>query len=254
MRSRKRSGRLTALLVAFALTASPIRLSVAAAESYGAVSEAGARPWIGFGEKDNVYCGIDTDEKLIALTFDDGPHPRYTDEILDLLNKYGVRATFFVVGENAVLYENVLKRISDEGHEIGNHTYTHCCVKQVDRAHIKDEITKTENEIQRITGKRPTVFRPPEGCCNKNVVSCASELGYKLILWTVDPRDWASPPVSAVSDNILHSVKSGAIILCHDYNSNKHTPTPQALRIVIPSLISGGYRFVTISELIASAE
>lgn len=252
MRSRKPARRLSPLCTALVLILSTLCTSVISAEGYKGDEETATRPWIGFGEEDNVYCGIETDEKLIALTFDDGPHPRYTAEILDILKEYGVKATFFAVGENAVLYENVLKRAFDEGHEIGNHTYTHCCVKNADKAHISSEMLKTENEIMRITGKRSELFRPPEGCCNKNVVDCATKSGYKVILWTVDPRDWASPPVSDVSENILRNVKNGSIILCHDYNSNKNTPTPQALRTVIPELLARGYRFVTVSELIAN--
>lgn len=210
-----------------------------------------ARPWIGFGEKDNVYCGIDTEEKLVALTFDDGPHPRYTDVILDILKEYNVRATFFVVGENVDLYSNVLKRVFEEGHEIGNHTYTHSCLKSLSASDISDEMKRTELAVKSVIGDTAVqLFRPPEGCCNKNVVDSAVERGYKVILWTVDPRDWASSPVDTVVDNIMHNVNSGSIILCHDYNSNKHSPTPEAIRTVIPRLLSQGYRFVTVSELI----
>ena len=209
-------------------------------------------PWIGFGREDNVFCGGDTEEKVIALTFDDGPHPRYTDMILDILKEYGIRATFFTVGENAALYPDQLRRIAAEGHEIGNHTYTHADLKKIERSAFIRELSDTERIIEELTGKLPTVFRPPEGCCNKTVVECANERGYITVLWTVDPRDWSSPPAARVAENILRNVRSGSVILCHDYNSNKKSPTPEALRTVIPALIDKGYSFVTVSELLDS--
>ena len=210
----------------------------------------GGAPWIGFGREDNVFCGGDTEEKVIALTFDDGPHPRYTEEILDILKEYGVRATFFVVGENAALYPEQLKRISAEGHEIGNHTYTHADLKRIDKKELMRELSDTENIIYDLTGKRPAVFRPPEGRCNETVVSCANGMGYATVLWTVDPRDWASPPAAEVASVIMKNAKCGSVILCHDYNSNKKCPTPEALKSVLPRLMEKGYSFVTVSELL----
>ena len=210
----------------------------------------GGAPWIGFGREDNVFCGVDTKEKVIALTFDDGPHPRYTDAILDILKEYGVRATFFVVGENAALYPEELKRIAVEGHEIGNHTYTHADLKKIGKASLMRELSDTENIIYELVGKHTSVFRPPEGRCNETVVGCANELGYATVLWTVDPRDWASPPAVEVATEIIKNAKCGSVILCHDYNSNKRSPTPEALRAVIPQLMKNGYSFVTVSELL----
>ena len=214
------------------------------------ITDAGGAPWVGFGREDNVFCGVDTGEKAIALTFDDGPHPRYTDMILDILNEYGIRATFFAVGENVALYGEQIKRIASEGHEIGNHTYSHCSLKKINRDSLMAELTATAEKIKEVTGVAPRIFRPPEGCCNKTVVDCANEMGYATVLWTVDPRDWASPTVSEVAANIEKNVKCGSIILCHDYNSNKKCPTPEALRIVIPKLLADGYSFVTVSELL----
>ena len=213
-------------------------------------TEVGGAPWVGFGREDNVFCGVDTAEKVVAFTFDDGPHPRYTDMILDILAEYGIRATFFVVGENAELYSEQLKRIAAEGHEIGNHTYTHCNLKKISREGLMAELTETEKKIKEVCGVTPKIFRPPEGYCNKTVVDCANGMGYTTVLWTVDPRDWASPSVFTVASNIEKNAKCGSIILCHDYNSNKTCPTPEALRMVIPKLLSAGYSFVTVSELL----
>ena len=228
-----------------------VLLTCAVLLSFSASAHAvGGAPWIGFGREDNVFCGVDTKEKVIALTFDDGPHPRYTDAILDILKEYGIRATFFVVGENAALYSEELKRIAVEGHEIGNHTYTHADLKRIDRASLMRELSDTENIIYELVGERTSVFRPPEGRCNETVVACANQCGYATVLWTVDPRDWASPPAVQVATEIIKNVKCGSVILCHDYNSNKSSPTPEALRAVIPRLIEKGYSFVTVSELL----
>lgn len=228
-----------------------VLLTCAVLLSFSASAHAvGGAPWIGFGREDNVFCGVDTKEKVIALTFDDGPHPRYTDAILDILKEYGIRATFFVVGENAALYHDELKRIADEGHEIGNHTYTHADLKRIDKSALQKELEETERIIESLSGKRPAVFRPPEGKCNETVVECANERGYTTVLWNVDPRDWASPTAKEVSDVILKNAQCGSVILCHDYNSNGRSPTPDALRTVIPMLKAMGYSFVTVSELL----
>ena len=241
--------RVSALSLAFLLSLIAYNGSVSEAKT---LTDTAARPWIGFDESDNVFCSGNTEEKLIALTFDDGPHPKYTKEILDILNEYGVKATFFVIGENAALYRDEIKRISDEGHELGNHTYTHKNTASLSPAELLSELKRTDSEIFGITGTHPRVFRPPEGKCTKAAVSCAAELGYKIILWTVDPRDWACPTVSEMTDNILSNVRAGSILLCHDYNSAKRSPTPAALRRIIPELIERGYGFVTVSELLGA--
>ena len=219
--------------------------------AYSFNASAATRPWIGFSEKDNVFCSGCTEERLIALTFDDGPHPKYTDEILDILNEYDVKATFFVIGENAARYPEKLKRIASEGHEIGNHTYSHRHLSELSRAEFLSELSRADTEIFTHTGIHPVLFRPPEGCCTKITVENAVSLGYKIILWTIDPRDWASPPVSEVTGNVLKHAHAGAILLCHDYNCGKRNPTPEALRQFIPRLREMGYEFVTVSELLS---
>ena len=213
-------------------------------------SRAAALNWVKFGKEDNVYCGADTKEKIIALTFDDGPHPRYTDEVLDVLKKYSVRATFFAIGENVALYPEQLMRAASEGHEIGNHTYTHPSLKKMSAEDLKAELVKAEKAIESVTGEKPRLFRPPEGCCNKTVVECANQLKYTTVLWSVDPRDWSSPPVESMVANVMNNVRGGAILLFHDYNSSRRSPTPAALGQIIPALIDRGYSFVTVSELL----
>lgn len=210
----------------------------------------GIQTWGGFGRQDNVFSCADTEEKILALTFDDGPHPKYTDEILDILVKYNVKATFFVIGKNAERYPKIIKRISDGGHEIGNHTYSHVTAEKVSSEKFKEELYKTHSALRRITGKAPVLFRPPTGHCNAVTVKCATEMDYKLIVWTVDTRDWSHESTQSIVNTVKKRARSGSIVLFHDYISSP-SPTPEALRILIPYLLNEGYRFVTVSELLS---
>ena len=138
--------------------------------------------WGGFGRRDNVYSCAETDERIVALTFDDGPHPRFTDEILDILEKYSVKATFFVIGRNAESYRGKLKRIAESGHEIGNHTYSHVTAGKTNAENFALELKKTHEIIKKITGTEPVLFRPPTGYCNTVAVKSAAEMNYKIIV------------------------------------------------------------------------
>lgn len=204
------------------------------------------------GAAEVVYSWHNTDggneEKNIALTFDDGPHPVYTPEILDILSEYGVRATFFTIGENVEYYNDIIGMEAAAGHEIGNHTYSHMNLKKLPYQSVCREIERTERAIYETIEYRTRLLRPPEGAFGNNVCLAAAELDYTVICWSVDTRDWAHTPVADIVDNVLSSVKGGDIILFHDYVSGE-SPTPEALRIIIPELISRGYNFVTVSEL-----
>ena len=159
-----------------------------------------------------VYSGAAGCGKRIAITFDDGPHPRKTAEILDLLAERSVRATFFVVGENAKLYPDLLMRQAAEGHEIGNHTYHHKPMRQCKEGEGKCEITEASDMIKSITGKAPVLFRPPEGSYSPSTVELARACGCDVVLWNVDTRDWAHTPPATIAQNILDSVQAGDII------------------------------------------
>lgn len=203
-----------------------------------------------FASSSNVYRCAMTKEKKIALTFDDGPHYKYTDKILDILEKYGVKATFFVIGENAERHPEKVKRIASLGHEIGNHTYSHPHLKTVSGTELGEEIQKASDVICKLTGKKPVLFRPPEGYCGADIAETAKKYGCDVILWSHDTRDWAHTPSDQISKKILESVGCGDIILFHDFIT-PDTPTPDALETVIPKLIENGYEFLTVSELIA---
>ena len=192
----------------------------------------------------NVYHRHDNQEMKIALTFDDGPHPILTPKILDILKKYNIKATFFVVGENVINYPEVASRILNEGHEIGNHTNSHDAV-------TRSEIETCEKIIYELTDYRTKLFRPPQGFINSYVKTTSSSLGYDIILWDIDTRDWDHASPERIYQNVTTNIGAGSIILMHDYISYR-SPTPEALERTIPTLLERGYRFVVVSELIGT--
>ena len=199
-----------------------------------------------------VYRRVVTEDKVVALTFDDGPHPRYTPMILDILAEYGAKATFFVIGKNMELYGDAARRAASEGHEIGNHTYAHPALSGISDAEFEREVLKNEALIEEYTGMPPTVFRPPEGYCTPSVERIVTKNGGTVILWNVDTMDWAGRPSDAIVKNVMQNTVPGSIILFHDY-VGKESTTIDALKEILPRLSAAGYRFVTVSELIAHA-
>ncbi len=199
---------------------------------------------------DNLFFANRAAQKCIALTFDDGPSAKYTVKILDILDKYNAKATFFVIGQNAEKHPEIVLEEFTRGHEIGNHTYSHPNLKNISAEKFIDEINKTQNVIREITGSEPRLFRPPGGYLNNTIVSELHELEYSSVLWSwrQDTRDWACPSVKRVVNGVLENLQDGDIILFHDYNS-KESPTPEALDLILSDLTQKGYRFVTVSQL-----
>ena len=197
----------------------------------------------------DIYHKKENNYMKIALTFDDGPHPRYTPQILEILSEYNVKATFFVVGINAKNYPDTMEAVIKNGHEIGNHTYTHPHVSCLNSYTLHKEVEKCESAIYELTDYKTKLFRPPEGLIDADVRSVLRSLDYKVILWDIDTRDWAHTSPDDISNNIVSSVRSGDIILMHDYIGH-NSPTPEALKIFIPKLLKMGYKFVVVSELI----
>lgn len=201
-------------------------------------------------EKDGViFSGTTACGKKIALTFDDGPHPHKTERILALLEKHGVRATFFIIGSNAEMYPEIVAKEAALGHELANHSYTHPRLSVLTEAEIRAEIEKTDEAIKKAAGVTPKLFRPPEGAYSEIVVKTAAGAGKNTIIWTVDTMDWAKSPRDAIVENVKTNVTSGSIVLFHDF-THKDTYTAEALEILIPYLKAQGYEFVTVSELI----
>lgn len=183
------------------------------------------------------------DYKKIALTFDDGPHPYYTEQLLDGLKERGVVATFFVTGEHATLHPDVIRRMHEEGHMIGNHTYSHIQLKNNNREEFKEELVATSEVIEEIIEKEVIYVRPPYGTWDK---SLEEELNMIPVLWTVDPLDWCSDNVACVVRKVTEKVGENDIILLHDYYE---TTVTAALKIV-DELKEEGYVFVTVEEIL----
>lgn len=181
--------------------------------------------------------------KRIALTFDDGPHPFYTEPLLDGLKKRGVQATFFVTGQNAALHPDIIKRMHDEGHLIGNHTYTHIALTKSNREKYKQELVKTNEAIQQITGEEVQYVRPPYGAWDKNL---ENELNMFPILWSVDPLDWCKSNASCIARTVLKKAGDNDIILMHDY----YKSSVEAALMVVDELQKQGYEFVTVDKLL----
>ncbi len=196
-----------------------------------------------------VYRYKRNDNMKIALTFDDGPHPTLTQEILDILDRYDVRATFFMIGENVAQYPDIAKEVIERGHEIGNHTASHSYTGRMEEEELLREITDCENIFFNILGCETSLLRPPEGVVPDSLLRLCGSLEYSVILWNIDTRDWAHPSPSKISKTVVSQVRAGDIILMHDYIGKK-SPTPAALEIFLPRLLEMGYSFVTVSELI----
>ena len=183
----------------------------------------------------------DPDAPMLALTFDDGPS-EYTDMILDCLEEYGQRATFFVCGYTAVNYTEQIARADYIGCEIGNHTYGHANLTTLDRMGIASQLDSTDKIIEGATGHRATVIRPPYGAFNDTVKDVAD---VPLVLWNVDTLDWETRDTQSTIDNILDVVYDGDIVLMHDI----YESTAEAMLTVIPELTNRGYQLVTMSEI-----
>ena len=192
-----------------------------------------------------------TTQKVVALSFDDGPDQRFTPLILNILNKYDVKATFFLLGTRVQTYPNIARRIYNEGHVIGNHTYWH---PQLTKTGVKNmiwEIEKNEKAILSITNVKTNLFRAPYGALNEQLVKQLEELGYRGAGWSVDSEDWKSLSSAKIKQNILNNIHPGAIILMHSAGhwTQDLTGTVLALNELIPYLKEEGYTFVTIPEL-----
>ncbi|MDQ0199401.1 polysaccharide deacetylase family protein [Neobacillus ginsengisoli] len=202
-----------------------------------------------------VIWEVNTKEKLVALTFDDGPHPVFTPQILDKLAKHDAKATFFVAGNKVIRFPDILKQEVKEGHEIANHTFRHIYGKNITSAKLTSELEETDKIIQKIIGFKPSLYRPVGGFYNDLIINTAIKNGKEVVLWSwyQDSRDWANPPVSQICNNITKGVKPGNIILFHDWHGSEFTQTCQtvkALDTILDFLDKNGYKCVTVTELL----
>lgn len=185
--------------------------------------------------------------KLIALTFDDGPSPN-TNRVLDVLKKHKVKGTFFVIGNRFEGYEDTLKRIVEEGHDIGGHSWSHLQLTNIKNKEIKKQIIDTNKMIQQITGHTPNIVRPPYGEFNDKVKKICKKSDLSIINWNVDTLDWKTKKKKKIAEMILKESRPGCIILSHDL----YDATVKGLEIAIPKLKKQGYELVTVSELLTT--
>ena len=196
------------------------------------------------GKFDSEKNKVNPAKPMVAITFDDGPS-KFTMQLLEQLEAYNSRATFFMVGTNVPKYPETVKKMKEIGCELGNHTTNHPRLIQLDVAGIQYEIQSTNQAIQSVVGEAPTLMRPPYGAVNEVVQSV---VGMPLAMWSVDTRDWEQKDMTFVKNYVLNAAKDGEIILLHDI----HETTVQAVLQVIPELVNRGYQLVTVSEMAAA--
>lgn len=226
-------------LVCLCLTLTALARPFLTPKTIPAIASADYAPPTDPASADNVPADI----RRIALTFDDGPHPVYTQQLLDGLKERGVRVTFFVIGEHAELHPDIIKRMVEEGHLVGNHTYSHIQLTKNNRDLYKKELVRTNEILREIIGQEVQYVRPPYGSWDK---SFEKELNMFPVLWNVDPLDWRSENVNRIAQKIVSKVKENDIILMHDYYD---TSVKAALKAV-DELLDEGYTFVTVEEVL----
>jgi peptidoglycan/xylan/chitin deacetylase (PgdA/CDA1 family) len=210
----------------------------------------------GFGMQIDIIRNGPRELKYVALTFDDGPDSVYTPRILDILKEKDIRATFFLIGTNAQKHPEIVQRMFEDGHSIGNHTYSHRSLVPLSNRGVYNEIMKGEEAIRQITGEKPTLFRPPRGVYTQYARDLLKEQRYTMVLWDVSSRDWEEIRYSHITNYVLKSVQPGSIILFHDsgdiitaFGGNRYN-TVRALPNIIDRLQEDGYEFLTIDEML----
>ncbi|WP_035800555.1 polysaccharide deacetylase family protein [Kitasatospora mediocidica] len=188
--------------------------------------------------------------RQVALTFDDGPSAPYTDRVLDVLREYAVPATFFCVGLHAQAAPAVLTRIADEGHCIGNHTWSHPFLPDLTRDEVLFQVDATTRAIAAVTGEAPTLVRPPYGSQTPDALECLAERGLTTVLWDRDTTDWAQPSADTITANALDGIVNGSVVLMHDGGGDR-SQTVAALPVIIEALLAADYRLVTVDRMTA---
>lgn len=207
-----------------------------------------------------TFYRVNVPEKLVALTFDDGPSPVWTPQILDELKKAQVKATFFMLGNHVEKYPEVARRVVAEGHEIGNHTYDHHVLLYYKVDELEKELNEAESVIKTVTGKNTKYFRPPKAWLTAEEKRKVKEMGYEIILWSLNSKDWVTFHDKQITSYILRHIHPGDIILFHDSGGvftaegGSRKQTVKTIPRLVRKLKEKGYRFVTISELLESAK
>lgn len=199
-----------------------------------------------------IIHSVQTLSKAIAITFDDGPDPVYTRQMTDIFKAVSGRATFFAMGSRIEEHPDIVREMHEEGHEFGNHTYSHPNLADIGREEAIRELERTDQLIEQCTGRRPAVFRPPYLSYNEEVLQLAEDRGYRTIgALNVETRDWEQPGVDFIMDKTRSHIKNGSILLFHDGTPNDRSQSVEAVRILVAELDSQGYELVTVSELLS---
>lgn len=194
----------------------------------------------------STVMAIRTPTPVVAMTFDDGPHPTLTPRLLDMLKARRLKATFYVIGNRVVQWPDIVKRIADEGHEIGNHTWSHPNLAKLSDASVMAQIDRTTDAVYRVTGRPPVTFRPPYGAFTRRQrLMLYDTRNLPTILWSVDPQDWRRPGASVVASRILSGARPGSIILSHDIQRGTIAAMPQTF----DGLVARGLKFGTMSQM-----
>lgn len=202
------------------------------------------------GNYDKPVRFIKTNEKVVALTFDDGPSKPYTEQILNILDKHQVKATFYLLGVAIKSHPEIVKRTMAAGHELGNHSMYHKHLKKQSTASIKKEIADVDQLIKKMGYQKEITFRSPFGQVSPSIQTAVKELGKQNILFSYLPKDWEGPKAEVIHERIMQRIRPGFIITLHDGGKRRQT-TVEATEMLIQTLKKQGYRFVTVSELLA---
>lgn len=189
------------------------------------------------------------DKNQVALTFDDGPNPEYTPQILAVLDKYHVKATFFMVGDMTQQYPNVVREVADQGHEVADHSMTHPEAPKVDSQRLRQEVQGTAQLLERISGKKIKYFRPPYGYFDAAYFQACRDNNMNVVLWSIVPRDWEQPPAEVIAQRVATEIRPGAIVLLHDGGGDRRQ-TVKALPLIIEAIQAKGLQAVTLSQLL----
>ncbi|MBU9712898.1 polysaccharide deacetylase family protein [Evansella tamaricis] len=201
----------------------------------------------------NIYHSVHTALKMVAFTFDDGPNPQYTPEVLDIFNECNGKATFFMIGEKMKEYPDIVSDVVLKDHEIGNHTWSHPMLTQLNQEKCREELELTHSIIMELTGSTPAIFRPPFFDYNEEVNSVVMDFNYDVIgALNPDATDWEMPGVEHIISKSRNHIGNGSILLFHDGFGDR-SQTVEAVRTLVQEVLSDGYQLVTISELLKSA-
>jgi peptidoglycan/xylan/chitin deacetylase (PgdA/CDA1 family) len=215
-----------------------------------------------FWSYSKVVVSVPVAEKVVALTYDDGPNPPHTQALLDMLAQHGVKATFFLKGRNVEVFPESVRAVAQAGHEIANHSYDHRPMISFSKSAMREELARTNVLIERLLGYQPVLFRPPYGVQGPGLKTAIEELGMTSILMSTNGADWKVTDPELIASAVLDSIEPGSIILLHDghgdvddpNNQDSRAATVAATGIVIEALQTRGYRFATVGELMSMSE